>query len=74
MSAPLVGPWLRTPAAAEYCGLAQPTLETLRTRGGGPTFARVGKAIVYCRADLDAWLAARRARNTAEADAAQVVA
>jgi hypothetical protein len=74
MSAAPAGPWLRTPAAAEYCGLAPATLETLRTRGGGPIFTRAGKAVVYCRADLDAWLAAGRASNTAQADAAQVVA
>jgi hypothetical protein len=36
--------------------------------GGSPTFFRLGRKIVYCRADLDAWLDARRANNTSDAD------
>jgi hypothetical protein len=58
---------LATAAAARHVGLAKSTLAKLRCRGGSPTFLRLGRKIVYVRADLDAWLDARRARNTAEA-------
>ena len=47
---------VRTKEAATYCGLAASTLEKLRVYGGGPTFRKLGKVVVYDRADLDAWL------------------
>jgi hypothetical protein len=59
---------LGSAAAATYVGLASSTLAKLRCRGGSPTFLRLGRKIVYLRADLDSWLATRRARNTSEAD------
>jgi predicted DNA-binding transcriptional regulator AlpA len=57
---------LRTPAAAEYLGFAESTLEKKRVAGDGPPFIKLGRMIVYDTRDLDAWLAARRIRSTSE--------
>jgi len=54
--------------AARYLGLAQATLAKMRCWGGSPTFMRLGRKIVYARADLDSWLNARRATSTSDAD------
>jgi hypothetical protein len=51
--------------AASYLGLAHATLAKM---GGSPTFMRLGRKIVYCRDDLDAWLNDRRATSTSDAD------
>ena len=61
------GQRLRTPATAEYVGLAISTLEKMRCRGDGPPFIRIGpRAVVYDTRDLDAWLSARRQNSTSE--------
>jgi hypothetical protein len=54
--------------AARYMGLAHATLAKMRCWGGSPTFMRLGRKIVYARPDLDAWLDARRATSTSDAD------
>ena len=61
---------LRTPAAADYLGYAESTLEKKRLTGDGPPFIRLGRVIVYDTRDLDIWLAERRARSTSERTAA----
>jgi predicted DNA-binding transcriptional regulator AlpA len=61
---------LRTPAAADYLGYAESTLEKKRLTGDGPPFIRLGRVIVYDTRDLDTWLAERRARSTSEPTAA----
>ncbi len=48
-----------TPVAAEYLGLSPATLETLRSRGGGPPFVKLGRRVVYRQGDLDLWLEER---------------
>jgi len=58
---------LRTPHAAEYCGLKPPTFEKLRLRGEGPVFIRLGsRAVGYLVEDLDAWLESRRRTSTSD--------
>ena len=57
---------LRTPAAADYLGYAESTLEKKRLTGDGPPFIRLGRVVVYDTRDLDAWLVQRRARSTSE--------
>lgn len=57
---------LSTPAAAEYLGLSPATLETMRSRGGGPPFVKLGRRVVYQREDLDAWLDERKRRSTSD--------
>jgi excisionase family DNA binding protein len=54
--------YLRTPEAARYLGLSPRTLEKHRCSGTGPVFHKVGGAVRYLAADLDAW--AERGRQT----------
>ncbi len=57
-----------TSQASAYTGLAEKTLEGLRTRGGGPRFVKYGrKAVRYLRHDLDAFMARRTVGSTSEA-------
>ena len=51
---------LRPPEAAGYLRIAESTLAKLRMGRDGPAFHKLGRAVVYDRADLDAWLAAHR--------------
>lgn len=54
----------RAGQAAAYCGVSKSYIDKLRCRGEGPTFSRLGRAVVYDSDDLDRWLAAnRRAAN-----------
>ncbi|MGU3493670.1 helix-turn-helix transcriptional regulator [Xanthobacteraceae bacterium A53D] len=50
----------RTPQAAAYVGLSKSTMDKHRHYGTGPAYLKLGAAVVYRRADLDAWLDARR--------------
>lgn len=59
---------LSTPEAASYVGLSPATLETKRSRGGGPPFSKLGARVVYRREDLDAWLEARLRQSTSDVD------
>jgi hypothetical protein len=47
-------------AAAKHLTLSVRTLQAWRCRGEGPPFVRAGRAIRYCLADLQAWIAAQR--------------
>ena len=53
--------------AASYIGLAAQTLAKMRVTGDSPPFYKVGRQVLYDRADLDAWLAERRRRSTSDA-------
>ena len=59
--------------AAKYLGVSQSYLTVSRLRHNprtdGPPFVRIGRAVRYLRADLDAFLAARRV-TTASTEAA----
>ncbi len=60
---------LRTPAAAEYCGLAASTLEKARVLGDGPQFVKLGgRAVGYRVEDLDSWIDSRKASSTSSAE------
>jgi predicted DNA-binding transcriptional regulator AlpA len=61
---------LRTPAAADYLGYAESTLEKKRLTGDGPPFIKLGRLIVYDTRDLDGWMATRRAKSTSDRPAA----
>lgn len=63
-------PFLTTVEAADYLGLQRTTLEAWRCRGGGPAFVKLGRAVRYRRADLDAWIDSRVRANTSEGAAA----
>ena len=64
--------WLAPCGAAKYCSIKQRTLAALRTRGGGPRYAKRGRSILYRISDLEAWLLAARVGDTAEANARQI--
>lgn len=53
--------------AATRVGLSKPTLDKLRVYGGGPTFLKLGRRVVYDLADLDQWLASHRRKSTSDA-------
>jgi len=56
---------LRTFEAAEYLGVSADVLFRMRKTGDGPPFIRVGKAVLYDRHELDAFVAARTYRSLA---------
>ncbi len=53
-------------AAAERLGVSAAFLNKLRSQGGGPIFAKLGRRVVYSIADLDAWQHAHRRRSTSD--------
>jgi len=57
---------MTTPEAARYLGLAVSTLNKWRCLGGGPKFLKLGRAVRYRQADLEAYLSSRQLRSTAE--------
>ena len=65
---------LNTRQASAYLdGLYAPaSLESMRTRGGGPPFRKLNGRVFYLPQDLDAWVTERRPfRSTAEYQPAQ---
>ncbi len=57
---------MKTPEAAAYLAISQSTLCKRRVYGNGPKFVRLGRAVVYRKCDLDAWLDACSATSTSE--------
>jgi excisionase family DNA binding protein len=51
---------IQEPDAAQYVGLSRAYLRQARAQGRGPAFVRLGRAVRYLTADLDAWLEAHR--------------
>ena len=51
-------PTLTSPEAANYVGMSDSWLRQSRMRGNpdAPPYIKIGKAVRYLRADLDAWL------------------
>ena len=51
-------PTLKDPEAATYIGMSESWLRQSRMRGnlGAPPYIKIGKAVRYLKADLDAWL------------------
>ncbi|MGA7325070.1 MAG: helix-turn-helix domain-containing protein [Rhodomicrobium sp.] len=58
--------WMRPAEAAAYLSVSQPFLAKLRCYGGGPRFHKWGKAVLYSRADLDEFIAARGRASTSD--------
>jgi len=50
--------------AARYIGMSHIWLRQSRIKGTGPAYIRIGRAIRYLIADLDAFIAARRVCRT----------
>lgn len=59
---------LKVTEAAEHLRLSKSTLDKLRCHGGGPTYFKLGRTIVYAVSDLDSWMASRRRESTAAND------
>lgn len=62
---------LTTEDAAAYVGLAVQTLAKMRVTGESPPFHKLGRRVVYDRADLDAWIAIRKRRSTSDPGSSQ---
>jgi predicted DNA-binding transcriptional regulator AlpA len=54
--------------AAVYLQLSASSLAKLRLYGTGPRYTKAGRAVRYRRSDLDAWINARYADSTTDAD------
>ena len=52
--------------AAAYLGVAKQTLAKMRWSDDSPPYFKVGRQVVYDRAELDAWLALRKRRSTSD--------
>ena len=55
---------VRVQEAAAYVGLSKSTLDKLRCFGGGPKYFKLGRAVVYSKADLDVWLTGKIRSST----------
>jgi len=62
----MTGNFLNTIDAAKRLTLSPRTLETMRTKGGGPTFCKLGRRVAYRDSDLEEWAKNGLRRNTAE--------
>jgi predicted DNA-binding transcriptional regulator AlpA len=62
--------YLNTRQAAARIGLKKNTLEGWRIKGEGPPWRKAGSRVLYLASEIEAWLASRTYRSTAEAKAA----
>ena len=62
--------WRDTLSASERLGISLRTLERMRMEGGGPKFAKAGRAVRYRDDWLDQWLEGRSFTSTSAAKAA----
>jgi hypothetical protein len=59
---------MRRRQAADYLGVSEGFLEKTACRGDGPAYLRLSaRLVLYERAELDRWAAARRVTSSAEA-------
>lgn len=58
--------YLNPKQAAEYLQLTPGYLATLRIRGDGPQYAKLGRRVLYTREDLDRWVSENLYQNTAQ--------
>ena len=57
----------RSDDAAEYIGIAPPTLAKMRMRGDGPKYSKISnRLIIYRKADMDEWLESKQFNSTSE--------
>ena len=61
---------LKTEEAAKFLQVKPATLEQWRWSGKGPLFVKLGRSVMYRKADLDAFIEARVFGSTTEAQAA----
>ena len=58
---------LKPKAAAAYVKWSESRLAKSRIWGDGPAFSKLGRTVVYRKADLDGWLLANRRISTSDA-------
>ena len=58
--------FIKTAQVASIVGLSPRTLESYRTRGGGPAFYVFGSVVRYLLSDVLKWAAARRRNSTSD--------
>jgi excisionase family DNA binding protein len=58
--------YLTPKQAAAYLSSSTSTLAKRRLYGGGPRFARIGRAVRYAKSDLDAFMASTTVNSTSE--------
>lgn len=58
--------YIDTAEAARLIGLSPGTLAKWRLSGYGPIFAKLGRRVIYRKADIDEWLADKRHSSTSE--------
>jgi excisionase family DNA binding protein len=51
---------------AELLRLSERTLERWRVTGGGPVFCKLGKRVLYRKADLEKWIASHLCNSTSD--------
>jgi predicted DNA-binding transcriptional regulator AlpA len=54
---------------SDLTGLSRSSLATKRCDGTGPAFFKIGRAVSYAEADVDAWILSRRRTSTFAAKA-----
>ena len=57
---------LDTPSIAGVMGMRPNTLEIWRTKGEGPPYRKVGRAVRYVESEVIAWIESRRHTNTSQ--------
>jgi len=57
---------LNNAATAELLGIRPNTLEIWRTKGTGPAYKKLGRAVRYVEAEVIAWLDAQTRTNTSQ--------
>jgi excisionase family DNA binding protein len=58
---------MREAEVAALLGVSRRTMQGWRWRGGGPPYVRVGSAVRYEPAEVQAWLDAQRRTSTSDA-------
>ena len=58
--------FMKTAQVAAYLGLSQRTLESYRSRGGGPPFYVLGSVVRYLLSDVLKWASTRRRNSTSD--------
>ncbi len=58
--------FMKTAQIAEHLGLSPRTLESYRSRGGGPAFYVFGSVVRYLLSDVLEWASKRRRRSTSD--------
>lgn len=58
--------YFNTQQAAQRYGLSESWLTKLRVYGGGPSYIRCGRRVLYDATTFEAWLESQRRNNTSE--------